>query len=842
VDPDRIPALLPALGVLLGAAAGLRLEAPHLLLLVALGGGGAALGGRAGRLAAGASLGLVAAALAGGGALASAGGRAGPIDPGRPVEVAGRVAGHWRIGGDDASAPFAAEVLVQRRPGRPRVVARTALTPLLVLPAGDGLPPLGARLRVRGHLRRSPGYANAVPVPPGPWRLRAKSLRLVELAAPPRPLARLAASLRERIDSAFAAAEARSRRPGFAACRSRAGRTAACAPSPGGPGSGAAAPGGDRNRVGHGTAMVRALVLGDPSDVPDRWRRGLRRAGLAHLLAVSGLHVGLVAGLALLVAAPLSLRLRLVLALGAIAVYVLAAGPRPSLLRAALMGFLAAVALLAERRPSGANALAVAAAALVLHRPALVDDIGFRLTVSATAGILFLAPAFERAWTGGRRGSGEARGAAAAADGGLSRRGRRLVAPLAATCGAQLASLPFAAPVFHLVSWTAPLTNLLAVPYTAAFLAAALAWTVTALASPAAAAALVPWLDRAAAPFGWPAAGPPAAWGTVPAAAPPWASWALAALLAAWLLCPRRLWLVALLVTVVPAWRWGPGRDHRDPPGVELVVLDVGQGDAILLRDGRRSLLVDGGGWRRGDLGGQVLVPALAGEGVGRLEAVALTHPDRDHCGGLVDLASYLSIGEVWMAAGQEREVCSAELAAAVLGRGGRPGLLAAGDSRRLGRWRLDVLHPPRPQGTSARGDRPNESSLVIAAEALGRRVLLTGDVGEAEEVRLILGDRAALAAGVLKVAHHGSRSSTSIPFLAAVSPRLALVSAGAGNPYGHPSPETLARLRKRGVLTLRTDVHGAVHLGWGGRRPRASGPPRPPPALALGRPCGGCA
>ena len=808
MDPDRIPALLPALGVLLGAAAGLRLEAPHLLLLVALGGGGVALGGRTGRFLTGASLGLAATALASGGSAAA-------IDPGRPVEVVGRVAAHWRIDGDDASAPFAADAIVQRRPDLPRVVARTTLAPLLVLPASDEPPPLGARLRVRGHLRRSPGYANAVPVPPGPWRLGVKSRRLVELETPPGPLARLAASLRRRVEAAFVEVEP----------------IASCGPT----GSRRRVPGCGGDEEGRGTAMVRALVLGDPSAVPDRWRRGLRRAGLSHLLAVSGLHVGLVAGLALLLAAPLPARLRLVVALVAIAAYLLAAGPRPSLLRAALMGFLAAVALLAERRPSAANALAVAAAALVLHRPALVDDVGFRLTVSATAGILGLAPAFERAWAGERGGeAGDRRSP------GLR---RLLLAPLAATCGAQLASLPFAAPVFHLVSWTAPLTNLLAVPYTAVFLAAALAWTVTALLAPIAAAALLPWLDLAAEPFGWPAVGPPAAWGTVPAAAPPWASWALAALLAAWLPRPRRLWLLLPVVAVLPAWRWGPGLDHRDPPGVELVALDVGQGDAILLRDGPRSLLVDGGGWRRGDLGGRVLVPALAGEGVGRLDAVVLTHADRDHCGGLVDLASYLPIGEVWTAAGWEREGCGAELAAAVLGADARPDLLAAGDARELGRWRLGVLHPPAPAGGRARTDRSNESSLVIAAEALGRRVLLTGDVGEKEEVRLILGDRAALAADVLKVAHHGSRSSTSIPFLAAARPRLALVSAGDGNPYGHPSAETLARLRKRGIRTLRTDVHGMLHLGWGSSSARVAGElgRTPPLELAYERPCDGC-
>jgi competence protein ComEC len=623
---------------------------------------------------------------------------------------------------------------------------------------------------------------------------------------------------------------------------------------------GAVRPGGEG---GQGAALARALVLADPSGLPERWQRGLRRSGLAHLLAVSGLHVGLVAGIVLLASAFLPWRLRLVLGLVAIAGYLLLAGPRPALLRAALMGGLATVSLLAARVPSGANALAVAAAALVLSRPDLVDDLGFRLTATATAGILFLAPALARRWAGlgaderdpglddeggagrgGRGGGRSERGALSTKSAArrtpfaahpLGRLRRLLAPPLAATVAAQLVSLPVAAPAFHLLSWTAPLANLLAVPWTALALALSLAWTAAALVAPPLAAALLPALDLVAAPFGWPSLGPPSWWGTIAVAAPPAVALLVAGSAALWLLAPlRRLPLLAVLLLLLPALRWG-GEGPARHPGLEAVFLDVGQGDAILLRDGPRALLVDGGGWPSGDLGGRVLVPALVAEGVGRLDAVLLTHPDRDHCRGLVDVASYLAIGEAWLARGLPREGCAGELAAAVAGQGGEVREVAAGDRRRLGRWRLDVLHPAAAvEGAPAPGaSGANDDSIVVLAIAAGRRLLLTGDVEAPAERRLVRARGDLLRADVLKLAHHGSKSSTGGGFLAAVAPRLAIASAGHRNPYGHPADLVRRRLHQRRVPLLRTDHHGMIHLAFP-ELPAERGPEARPPPLLL--------
>lgn len=765
-----VPALVPAVALVAGVGFGLRAGWAPPVLAVGLVAGGVAWRGRAGVALGAAGVGLVAAVVG-----APAGVPAG-IDAERPVAAVGRVVDHWRVDRDEGSVRFR---LSRVRQGL--AVARTGLEVRLVLPAGDALPAPGTELRVKGALRRSPGFANTLATPPGPWRLRVKSRRLVETLAPPGPVAALSARWRGRVERAMAAAS----RPG---------------------------------RRGHGAALARALVLADPADLPEAWRRGLRRSGMAHLLAVSGLHVGLVAGTALLVGFLLPWRPRLVLALLAIGGYLLVAGPRPALLRAAAMGGLAAVSLLAARVPVGANALAVAVGAMLLIRPALLDDLGFRLTVTATGGILLLAPALARRWAAREPEPGEvsARGRRERCSARPGDRLRRLLAPpLATTVAAQLASLPVAAPAFHLLSWTAPFTNLVAVPWTALALAASLAWTATALVAPAVAGELLPVLDLLAAPFGWPALGPPGRWGTLALAAPRAVALLVAALLAAWLPSPRRrLPLLVAALLLLPALRWG-GEGPRRHAGVEAVFLDVGQGDATLLRDGPRALLVDGGGWPSGDLGGRVLVPALVGEGLARLDAVLLTHPDRDHCRGLVDLASYLPIGELWLARGLPREGCAGELTTAVEGQGGAVRELAAGERRPLGRWRLDVLHPEAPEREERwRGaDGDNDDSVVVLATAGGWRLLLPGDVEAPAERRLLAARRHLLAADVLKLAHHGSKSSTTPAFLAAVSPRIAVASAGHGNPYGHPADVVRRRLRQRAIPLLRTDRHGMIHL-----------------------------
>lgn len=668
----------------------------------------------------------------------------------RPVVAELQPTAPWRADDDGWSTPARVERLRQG----PRVSTR-GFDLWLSVPGPEPPPSPGSRLRVRGLLRRSPGFANGPWVEPGPWRLSVKSRRLMDVVAPPGPVSRLSARLRDAVESSI-------RR---------------------------AAPEG-----GPGVAWVRALVLGDPTDLSPSVRRGLSRHGLGHLLALSGLHVGLVAGFVLLLTMPFPRRIRWLLPLVAVAAYVLLAGPRPSLVRASVMAVAAAGALWLERPPTPRNALALGVLGLVWHRPEIVLELGFQLTVAATAGILELTFPLADRWRRPRGGLPPAWAFA-----------------LAVPVAAQLATLPWTASRFFGIAPLGVVANLLAAPWAALVLFAALVWVALTWISPPLAAFCTPLLDLLTTPAETLSRLPTGSWSFWPWA--PSFPLALAVATGLALLCLRggRRTLYGALVCVLAWGVWvGVTGGSRHVAAPELVVLDVGQGDALLLRSGRRAVLVDGGGMPGDfDVGGRVLLPALARLGVRRLDAMVLTHPDRDHCGGLADVAGWLPVGEVWMAEGVAPGSCVDRLRrvpGAVVRELPAEGLQTVGD------WRFHVLWPDRNEPMRP-GDSDNERSLVLSAEASGHTVLLTGDVGSGTERRLVRRWGANLAADVLKVAHHGSKGSSSDGFLDAVAPRLAVVSAGATNPYGHPAPEVLERLARRRVPTLRTDVHGLIRI-----------------------------
>jgi competence protein ComEC len=745
--------LLPAAAFAAGTLLSFQVSYPPVYLLAALALASLALRRRTGTILAFLALGLLAATVR----LGLPGDPAGDLIRDRPVEAVLKVSGHWTPDDEGWSAPARVVRLLQGDR-----LTTPSLEVNLHLPDAEEPPPaFGTTLRVKGYLTRSPGFANRLPSPPGPWRLRIKSRQLLEIESPPGPLERLSAVIRTRVEEAYRVS---------------------------GP-------------EGAGKGLARALVLGDVSGLPMAWKRGLRITGVYHLMSVSGVHVALVAGVVWLLGGWLPRPLRLLLMLAAIILYLLLVGPLPALVRSAVMGGLAVLALLVERPPAAANALGWAVILLLLDRPDVALSPAFQLTVSATAGLLVLAPPLARRWQGRWFPS-------------------RIAEPVAASVGAQLATLPWSLPRFHMLSPLAPLLNLPAVPWTGLALIASLAWTAVALVSPSLAGALLPVLDLLAAPFSWPSRTPPEVWLPVPLAVSPLWAWALAVGLTALLLLPIRRSFVLLgmagLGACVLAW---PAVGKSDP---ELAMLDVGQGDAILLRDGGRAILVDGGGWRGGDIGGRALLPALLGEGVRSLDALVMTHPDNDHCGGLVDIAAYLPVREVWMAPGWDPESCAGRLLTLP---GVKPRFFSRGRKASLGRWRLTALHP------EADDVHPvNERSLVLLTEVRGRRVLLAGDIESWAEHDLADCCAQALRADLLKVAHHGSRTSSTETFLDAVSPRLALISVGLNNLYHHPSPEVVERLEDHHARVLRTDRSGeiAVWFGEGGRmRIETPGAPR---------------
>jgi competence protein ComEC len=689
------------------------------------------------------------------------------VDLERPVEAVVRIEGHWVPDAVDGGETRGRKEGGWSAPARIRrlkqdvTVSQPPVDLAVHIPGTEEPPPYGSTLRMKGYLSRSPGFANRATVPPGPWRLHVKSRLLLEVEEPPGLLSSLSGALRRRVDRAYAAA----------------------GPADGGTGQG------QGHGQGYGIPLARALALGDASGLPLAWKRGLRLTGIYHLTSVSSLHVALVAGAVWLLAGWLPRGVRLLLMLAAILLYLLLAGPFPPLVRSAVMGVLAVLALLAERPPSQANGLAWAVILLVLDSPEVVLSTGFQLTVSATVGLLVVAPPLAERWR--------------------KRLHPWLAAALAASAAAQLLTLPWALPRFYTVAPLAPLLNLPAVPWTGLALGASLLWTAAALVSSSLAAHLLPVLDAIALPFSWPGQMRPEVWLSLPALISPAAAWGVSFGCGLLLFArPERTWVRAVVLAAallcIGGCLWGPATAGLGR-GPELAMLDVGQGDSILLRDGSHAILIDGGGWDHGDLGGHVLLPALLGEGVRHLDALVMTHPDHDHCAGLVDIAAYIEVREVWMGPGWEPEGCAGQLMSLP---GTRLRLLWRGRQARVGRWRLTALHP---ELEDSRG--LNDRSLVLRAEVFGRSVLLTGDMESWAESRVLDCCERQARVDVLKVAHHGSKTSSTESFLDAVAPRLALISAGVRNLYHHPSPAVLDRLERHGARVLRTDRDGLVLL-----------------------------
>jgi competence protein ComEC len=265
-----------------------------------------------------------------------------------------------------------------------------------------------------------------------------------------------------------------------------------------------------------------------------------------------------------------------------------------------------------------------------------------------------------------------------------------------------------------------------------------------------------------------------------------------------------------ILLAWLPVLR-APGTDGL----LELYVLDVGQGDALVLRlPGGHAAVVDAGGGFGGGQGARVVVPFLRGMNVERLAFVAASHADADHVGGLDAVLEAFEVGMflhgshraetlAWrevVDAAAESEVASIEV------RGGDR-------LRGLGPTEIEILAP-------LPGLTGNNASVVMLLRYGTIDILLTGDIEREAELRL-LADGAARNVDVLKVAHHGSATSTIQEFLDAFSPRVALISAGRNNRFGHPSPDVLQRLAEAGVFTARTDESGTLRLQTDGRRLR---------------------
>ena len=540
--------------------------------------------------------------------------------------------------------------------------------------------------------------------------------------------------------------------------------------------------------------LLPGLVVGDTSRLGADVQEDFRTVGLTHLTAVSGSNVAIVTGAVLLLARAVGVRLVLrgVLALVALAGFVVLARPDPSVLRASVMGVIGLLALMTGTRRAAMPALATAVIVLVLVSPPLAAAPGFALSVLATTGLLVLAPPWREALR--RRMPGWLADAIA-----VPAAAQAMCGPIVVAISAQLGLL------------TVP-ANLLAIPAVAP---ATVAGVGAALLAPM-------WLPAAQA-VAW-VGYLPTAWlvlvsragAAVPGAAVPWPDGSTGALLLAGLtalLVPaltrrrlRRAIAAAALGISLAAGGLALARPAWPPAGWFLVMCDVGQGDAVVLNSGRGSAVVV-------DVGGEpdAVDGCLDRLGVSQLPLVLLTHDHADHVDGLPGAARGRRIGLLQVGPLDEPEeaVLLAERSGVPLG---RPTL---GERRRIGGLAWEVVAPGRAfRGTTS---DPNNSSLVLRLTVGPTTVLLTGDV-EPEAQRDLLRRGTDLRAVVLKVPHHGSDHQEPA-FLDAVGASVVLTSVGSDNTYGHPSRDTLDRLTSRGARSFRTDLHGDVALVHRGDR-----------------------
>ena len=556
-------------------------------------------------------------------------------------------------------------------------------------------------------------------------------------------------------------------------------------------------------RAGLGEALILARRERLSRDLRDRWAR----AGLAHLLAISGFHVGVIAALLYLLARRVGFgpaRAPLAAAAGSWA-YVLAIGSPVAATRAAFILAALAAGRLLGRRVSPLGALATAFVAVLAARPHAITSVAFQLSFAGAAGLVLLAPPVSRALRTRP----------------LARLPASLRTGLASGIAATAATLPLVAWHFGYFAAAGIPATLLAGPLVAAAIPGMLLSILLSFIAPPLAAVFAGGTDlclqladaivSAVAVIPGASVWTPRWW--IAAATSGFAAYGLIARGFALRLRPRVRAAVLLCCLAAAGVAWPiPALTGRGG-AMELVFLDVGQGDAVAIRTpGRRWILVDTGPRSPGfDSGERIVLPYLRRRGASRLDALVLTHPDLDHIGGANAVLSGLDVLRVLdpgAPAARPAYVVALERARA---RGATWYTARAGDRVSVDGVTLEVLHPGGAADSAASEDA-NDQSVVLLLRYGDFSALLPGDAPAAVEEAL-------LAAGlippldILKAGHHGSRTSTSWRLLESARPELSVVSAGARNRYGHPHPVVLNRLERAGSGVARTDLQGIVRV-----------------------------
>lgn len=566
--------------------------------------------------------------------------------------------------------------------------------------------------------------------------------------------------------------------------------------------------------------LLSAILLGYRKGISDQLKQYFQRTNTIHVLAISGLHVGLVYLLirCVLKAFVLPRWAVSLIAIPPLLLYMVITGMKIPVLRATLMIVVYLLAPLLQRKADLFNTIGVAAFLILVIAPSQLFDAGFQLSFVAVISIVVFTPPVEKCLLRlfslnvlpgqlyrGPLGGWPARG------------GRFILASVAVSLAVCIGLFPLIAYYFNIVSPITILANIIIAYFLTAaigigFLSAALGfiwgafsvclnrldWCVL--------EAMVAWVKfMAKVPFAYFYVRPPSP--------PEMGVYYVFILLVAGRkrLNSRRIFavLAAAIVAVFVFFPAGEGGGR----GLEIAFLDIGQGDSSFIRlPTGGTILVDGGPRTNFDSGKFIVLPFLRSLGVNNIDVIIATHADMDHIGGLISILEAMNVGRLIMPHGRHTTWTSTRLLKLVdekeivfqFGRRGE-------EIDVCPEVRIDIIHPTKEWADSYAASE-NDRSVVIRLVYGGASAVLTGDIGEAVEEELIE-NVPGIRSDVLKVSHHGAKSGTSKAFLWAVRPSIAVISAGRNNRFGHPAPEVVNRLISMGSKVYRTDRDGAVFL-----------------------------
>mgnify|MGYP001951420177 FL=1 len=548
-------------------------------------------------------------------------------------------------------------------------------------------------------------------------------------------------------------------------------------------------------------ALVKSMIIGDKGTLPHEVRDEFSKTGLAHILAISGLHVGYIvlALSAMQKILKLSPKIAFLVQALFLGFYCLVAGATASVIRATVMAIIIMGGKFLGRRGDPINSMALAALVVLIFRPLDIFDVGFQLSFGAVGGIFLHGNRIKKA---------------------LKILPDFISNSISVTLAAQLGTWPLTLYYFNIISPWAMLTNLLLVPIAGIVVILGFVMLVISV--------ILPWLGSFIGSVIEYVALILIKGNNIMASIP----WAFTKMISPsmmfLIIYYLTLWLVSeeKPVFIKRPILWAGGAvtlllviafiKYLLPVPMQIIFLDVGQGDCVYIRTpDRKHILVDGGGRPEGlwsfDVGEDIVVPFLLKNGVGKLDLVVMSHSHDDHIGGLIPVVRDIKVGAFMEFPPKDISQNYLLLKELVKQKGITCIYAAQGQRYKIGEqvW-IDILYPMRNQDMvhNIAGDNENNRSIVMRLQYKDTSILFTGDIEQ--EVENYLSDIYDFNVDILKVAHHGSRTSSTEPWIGIIDPRIAVIQVG-NNIFGHPHQEVEQRLLSQGAAIYRNDRDGAV-------------------------------